>query len=844
MSVGAHRHRAVFIIFIAVLLLVLFLRNMFSVDSSHGDSHLELFDAAVSNVASRPSAPTESSAQPRPKARASNGRDRLLNQGAKDGLMMSSAKMDRQSALTATERLTKHSDSGEAEEDDAFQRILRTWRAVLLLHGEEHEQLQRYLKRHPSEDKELFGKNEEKDDFIFSLHWEGLSGSLSATDDCRDALSMVTSTATKPQQGQQDIYDAAALSCMYQWLFPDYENLNRSTTSGNPQQQQRSATVAKNFFSSTITASINGRGGPSIIILERANQSKESPDCYYRLRVEDDSNDSSAPPVVGTNGPPPVDVVTPQQQSRSICIRDGQLVLREKKTQSHLPPSHSVTAATTATRSTPIGEPLRLCNELRRRVTFRYATDGAVTAPSKRGKGGGGRKQERESSMLADDEGETPTEVRSQKLHVVACWQFYGYHLWQCLASAWIVQLQHQMWQPGGVDLYLYNHAASLPAVSRHHFSHAMYLGDPRSFARPVLPSSLRSAGGGGGVEGGGGASYYRSSPMWKFWQQNTPLPSRVREVQRGPFLVKRSSSWIDQWPSTQYTCYSQGGLIGQPVHHSLTHRQRRFHALHLKLLVLLDEPVCVRQRDELSQFFLRMMRQQNVGRQQEGPEGPMRSMMLPRELSLSKLLDQCAAGIASQLSPSTPLAPSSSSSTKDAPFVLTIGVRKTGKTQGSRVILNLAAVVAHLQRVFPSSLFAVSVVDFAALPLAEQVAVAHRSDILLAAHGGGNLWVAMQKPRAVLIEIWALDYVPRNVFLSMAEQHHVKYLPLLGSREQGSRGGGGGGKNGGNSRAQSNFMHQNVVVQVAQLERLLREEVVPHLQKVRRVFVPTDHNL
>jgi hypothetical protein len=153
-------------------------------------------------------------------------------------------------------------------------------------------------------------------------------------------------------------------------------------------------------------------------------------------------------------------------------------------------------------------------------------------------------------------EGETPRKKMSYRVaHVTACWQYYGFHLFQCLAAAFAAEAELNV---SNVRLYHYNHAQSLPKVSREHYSHAMYLGNGKDWNDPTPDPSIAASG------------FVLPSSFWRLWSQNTQLPSDVSELKKFPFKEGHTA------------CY-RSAIIGQYNHHGLTKEARRGHVVRLR---------------------------------------------------------------------------------------------------------------------------------------------------------------------------------------------------------------------------------------------------------------------
>ena len=352
----------------------------------------------------------------------------------------------------------------------------------------------------------------------------------------------------------------------------------------------------------------------------------------------------------------------------------------------------------------------RLCNELRGKINLRYSLERPPADLSKL---------------------PAPLQPESQPAHITACWQYYGFHLFQCLAAAFAVQAELR-WS--NVRMWLYNHAQSFPAAAREHYSHAMFLGNVGDWMKSDPGVDIKNSGGN-----------ILPSTYWEMWSQNTVKPSDVSELRKFAF------------PEGKSMCFRRGA-VGEYNHHGLPVAARRGHVIRLR-----------------------------------------------------EVLDAAVNTTATRVLCS-PFADSSEvCSRKVAPRCLRVVVvqrkRASARLQGIRGITNLDEVVSTISSfVFTGSeipLFDVAVVDWATLPVREQAQVAANTDILVAMHGAGNTWLALQPPRSTIIEIWP-DCLARNVYLGLAKQYNVRYYALCHHKKE------------------SNFMHSSVNVDLSRLKEKL----------------------
>eukprot|EP00759_Apiculatamorpha_spiralis_P018800 PhF_6_TR25132/c0_g1_i2/m.34586 len=161
---------------------------------------------------------------------------------------------------------------------------------------------------------------------------------------------------------------------------------------------------------------------------------------------------------------------------------------------------------------------LRLCCELRPKFQLRYAIRSPPSRPP------------------------YPIQANQSTAHVAGCWQFYGYHLLQCLVSVWWTQKSHFR-DTHNIRMWLYNHAQSFPREVREHYSHKMYLGSKSSWMLDV------------------------PGKYWALWSQSTQNPDSVSEL----FKFQTDAQGGE--------CYSHG-LIGQPHHDTIPWETRKAHSL------------------------------------------------------------------------------------------------------------------------------------------------------------------------------------------------------------------------------------------------------------------------
>ena len=409
--------------------------------------------------------------------------------------------------------------------------------------------------------------------------------------------------------------------------------------------------------------------------VQRHNASKHSPMCFYRLR--------------------------------SACLVKGQLVVFHKMAPttsgSKNPSNVEDGTGNWSTLSAGDDSSFRLCNELRRKINFRFVLQAWPTNLSV----GVTIDGKREQVSIP------PRHSWRNHAHVLSCWQLYGFHLLECLASAYTAQRYHDV---ADVDLLIYNHAVSLPKSSSQHYSHATFVGSNLSFDMPVSPLANQLN--------------YAPNPFWGFFAQNTQHAADVVEVRRSAFHYGASR------------CYNRM-LVGQPDPRALRNQDRRDHAqrLHKTLGVegirqLSTQSFCATGRAHVT------IAQRGLHRAAAGEQN------LQGRRGFANLRELVAA--AENASVATCLSSSTDPSGCEV-------------TAAARLETN------------------VSVVDWAELSLRQQAAVAARTNILVATHGAGNLWLTFLPPRSVLIEVWP-ECIGRNVYVSLAKQHNIRYIPICHS--------------------------------------------------------------
>ncbi len=444
----------------------------------------------------------------------------------------------------------------------------------------------------------------------------------------------------------------------------------------------------------TVEASHDATDDDAVVIstFRRASSHRNSPLCYYLLR--------------------------------SACIVDGQLVLFENASAAPSPASAMMENTTWVSLGRGTGSAqtsFRLCNELRRKINFRV---GLKPWPEVKQRllAGAGRKLEWRPHA-----------------HVLACWQLYGFHLMECLASAYSLQRQHGI---SNVDVALFNHAATLPRVSSQHFSHATFMGSNASFLDPVSPlaEELR----------------YARNPYWGFYAQNTQLPSNVLEVQRAAF------------PHGETRCYRQM-LLGQQDPRSLRNAQRRIHSWRLRHVL----GVANKTREAASKFCSTATARVTIVQRGGLANSIERDETLPNH---RHHYDH----------------PRKENLQGRRGFVNVSHVAETVSSVSIPLkCVSAAERVAQCDEAsFPPSsgslMTNVRVIDWAAISLQHQAAIAATTNILVATHGAGNMWLALMPPRSVVVEVWP-DCIGRNVYISLAKQHNMRYIPLCQSSSSAS---------------------------------------------------------
>ncbi|CUG78716.1 membrane-associated protein, putative [Bodo saltans] len=489
---------------------------------------------------------------------------------------------------------------------------------------------------------------------------------------------------------------------------------------------------------------------------------------------------------------------------RNACIEQKQLVLYAGDPTNSNDSRSVVGSSSSLSSSVDVqlkGKPFRLCNELRRKFRFHYSV----------------ARRSMPAAAPATASDITTRNVSRRHAHISACWQYYGFHLFQCLAALFTMQLQHNM--PDDVDMYLFNHASSLHESSRDHFSHQLVLGNSASFLDGNEEGHSRSKGKSSDMN----KKKIASNAYWGMWAQNTKSPSHIREVFNGaqPAAVEGGNGS----PSSSPTLCYERMLVGQVVHHELTVPQRRIHRWWMQSVLL--------EQYRISSASSTIA---NHPSKSSNGDNDVAYLMLPRD------------------------------GANEGALRVTIADRQRGKRQGSRSIVNIGLLVKSIVKKLvkiaddrclysgtwrrdafengashhhqlhrhgcvrcphATSLSSpkdggvdagrqqqhakheeviVCLTDWATLPLSTQAAVAYASDVVIAAHGGGNTWIALQRPQTVFIELWHAPYVPRNVFVSMAREYNVRYYAHL-RRDVATPG---------------NFMHQDVTVEIPQLMSLL----------------------
>jgi hypothetical protein len=522
---------------------------------------------------------------------------------------------------------------------------------------------------------------------------------------------------------------AMAAFCKVQWAL-DGGRINASTSglfddafrTGNAEEAteaHRSAATADGDGPSVSQlwedASAGGAPAPKraassdtsiVSSFRRASSHRNSPLCYYQLRAA--------------------------------CVVDGQLVLLENvsvPSEGHPP---SLPASENGTWTTVFGggvgseKGFRLCNELRRKINFRYGTRPWRRSPDAR-----------------RDGGVTPSALPASLSwrpfgHVLACWQFYGFHLLECLVSAYTVQRRFGM---ANVDLLLYNHAASLPRVSREHFSHAMYVGSNASFWDPVSPVARDLQ--------------YARHPLWGLYGQNTLRPADVFEVRRGAFP-----------PHGQTRCYAKL-LVGQPDPRggTVTDADRRAHAWRLRALLgvarmpqLSIARFCAAGQARVTVVQRGGLRTDASGGSGGGGSAADNGQQLQGRRGFANVQEVVAAAARA----SHPRCGATNTSSKE-------WRSRQWRKECAGAVGDADAAAAGSRAVLTT---AVRLVDWAEMDMRQQARVAASTNILVATHGAGNLWLALLPPRSVLVEVWPAC-IGRNVYVSLAKQHNMRYIAV-----------------------------------------------------------------
>lgn len=545
---------------------------------------------------------------------------------------------------------------------------------------------------------------------------------------------------------------------------------------------------------------------PFHTVLSRASSDKSSPHCYYHVRnfcihpsnSNDDNNNN---------------------------IHDGGS--HHRGDYYYLQLYNPIAASFIGTEFST--KKLRLCNELRKKFNLPFVVQDSGEKEKEKGddkeggrmKNNGNKKKKQHSgtnSSLAPD----LKNIQGRAAHIIACWQFYGYHLFQCSVAAFYAELQQQQQQRQRqepfftanasfgfstsnrrhqFDLWLYNHAVTLPKISRDHYSHKMFLGSDDSWldssflsrsqshrknhadSKPQANKKLRN-------------DDHRAvldAPLWGLWAVNalggvhqladaSISPGRVVRELRIQQLASSAAMTRAASNSTPSFCY-KSGIIGQPVHHVVPTDVRMEHVKRLKKMFL---PSTAEHENE-----------------QE------------------------------------------TNKTVRKKFQILVSQREHGSKQGSRKIANLNQLLQRLLSKSSSNLisakFDVVVVDFATKRFDEQMKLAHDSHIMISTHGAGNIWLAFlsSKPSnstkatnatkntttsanspsqssPLFIELWPQDTVARDVYQVMCRQYGVRYVPLfarmkpLFSKPE---------------EVKFSFLHQDVEAPLKELQEVLEKE-------------------
>jgi hypothetical protein len=266
------------------------------------------------------------------------------------------------------------------------------------------------------------------------------------------------------------------------------------------------------------------KGDNFTTILSRASSDKTSPLCFYQVQ--------------------------------NFCIsgndQDGFLLVFFNLEQN----SHSLLIGTEFS-----SKKLRLCNELRKKFNLPFQN----------------RFDDVSSSVLVSN---------NNSAHIMACWQFYGYHLFQCSVAAFFAQEiinkqtaknKDKMNEITSIDLWFYNHAVSLPKASRDHYSHKMFLGSESSWLDGNY--SLSSSSSSSTTKTKKEEKSVLNAPLWGLWAVNALSMKREQVVVKE--LLHLSGN-VQQHTKKKIFCYKQG-IIGQPVHHVVPNEIRLLHVAKLK---------------------------------------------------------------------------------------------------------------------------------------------------------------------------------------------------------------------------------------------------------------------
>lgn len=135
--------------------------------------------------------------------------------------------------------------------------------------------------------------------------------------------------------------------------------------------------------------------------------------------------------------------------------------------------------------------------------------------------------------------------------------------------------------------------------------------------------------------------------------------------------------------------------------------------------------------------------------------EAPLVSTFVRRVLDLYKISDADGDAV--------------STGGTDADIVVTFVDRK-----GARELVDQDSHLERLRAAVPH--MKLTVVDFASMPLHQQVQVAHQTDVLLGVHGAGLTHSMFMKPGAVLIEILPADFTHKG-FRNLAQMLGHRYF-------------------------------------------------------------------